>query len=291
MDLEDQPGFQALRFQAAVDVHHGQLDDVRGGALHRHVQRHPLPKGAHIEVGAFQLRQVTAAAIDGGDIALGLGGLHDLLHIVPDAVVFFQIGVYIGLGLVGVDADILGQGEGGDAVDNAEVDGLGPAAQDRRHLTDRDAEDIGGGDGVEILPAQEGLLHGFIPGDMGQQAQLDLAVVCVHQHHAGGGHKHIADLGAQLLAHGDVLQVWLGRGQAAGGSDGHLEACVDASVFADHLQKPIGIGGFQLGQHPVFQHLVHNGVLALELFQHVGIGAPAGFGLFSVGQQQLVKEH
>ena len=66
---------------------------------------------------------------------------------------------------------------------------------------------------------------------------------------------------------------------------------MDAAVFADHLQKPIGIGGFQLGQHPVFQHLVHNGVLSLELFQYISIGAPAGFGLFAVGQQQFVKKH
>ena len=66
---------------------------------------------------------------------------------------------------------------------------------------------------------------------------------------------------------------------------------MDTSVGADDFQQPVGIGGFQLGEHTVFQHLIHNGVLSLQLFQHVRVGAPTGLGLFPGGQHQLVKEH
>ena len=41
---------------------------------------------------------------------------------------------------------------------------------------------------------------------------------------------------------------------------------------------------------PSVQHLVHDRVLAPELLQHVGVGAPAGLGLFPGRQPQLVKE-
>ena len=62
---------------------------------------------------------------------------------------------------------------------------------------------------MEIFPAQKGLTHGFIPGDVGQQAQLDLAVIRIHQRHAGGGHKHFPDLRSKRTANRNILEVRL----------------------------------------------------------------------------------
>ena len=42
-------------------------------------------------------------------------------------------------------------------------------------------EDLGGGGRVDVPALPEGLLHGLVPGDAGQEPQLDLGVVRVHQ--------------------------------------------------------------------------------------------------------------
>ena len=62
-------------------------------------------------------------------------------------------------------------------------------------------------------------------------------------------------------------------------------------VRADYLAQAVHIGGFQLGQLAVLQNAVDNGVLALELFQHVGLGGVAGFGLFYRGKTQFIKQN
>ena len=67
--------------------------------------------------------------------------------------------------------------------------------------------DLGGGAAVDILTLQECLLHLLVPCNMGQDAQLDLAVIRIHQHPAGTGYKVGPQLAAQLGADGDILQV------------------------------------------------------------------------------------
>ena len=126
---------------------------------------------------------------------------------------------------------------------------------------------------------------------MRQQPQLDLAVVGVHENMAGRSDKHPPDLRAELAAHRDILQVRFGGRQTPRGGHRHLEIGMDAAVRLDDLQQSLGIGGFQLGQHPIVQHLIHDRMLAAQLFQHVGVGAPAGFGFFARGQHQFVKKH
>ena len=55
------------------------------------------------------------------------------------------------------DADVLGKSEGGDAVDDAEVDGLCLAPHLGRDLVGRQAEDLRRGAGVDVLVLDEGL--------------------------------------------------------------------------------------------------------------------------------------
>lgn len=153
------------------------------------------------------------------------------------------------------------------------------------------AEHLRRRDGVDVLPAAEGRDHGLIIGNMRQQAQLDLTVVRVDEHLAGRGHEHVADLRAELAAHGDVLQVRLGGRQASCRRDGHLEVRVDAPVGRDLLEQPVGIGGLELREHAVVEDLVNDRVLAAQLFEHGGIRAPAGLGLFPGREHELVKQH
>ena len=108
------------------------------------------------------------------------GLLYHAVHIGFHAGEPGEVGVHVCLGLRHRDPQILGQGKGGDAVHDAEVYRLGRPAHVGRHLLNRHPEHMGGGDGMEILTGEERLLHGLVPGDVGQQPQLDLTVVRVH---------------------------------------------------------------------------------------------------------------
>ena len=99
---------------------------------------------------------------------------HGLVHIVADAGVALEVGVDIGARLAALDAEIARQAEGGDAVDDAEIDRLGAPAHERVHVGDRHAKHLRGGHGVNVLTLGEGLLQGLDAGDVGDDAQFDL---------------------------------------------------------------------------------------------------------------------
>ena len=66
---------------------------------------------------------------------------------------------------------------------------------------------------------------------------------------------------------------------------------MDAPVSRDLLEQPVGIGGLELREHAVVEDLVNDRVLAAQLFEHGGIRAPAGLGLFPGREHELVKQH
>ena len=111
MHLEQQLRLRVFFIQRLLHPDHSQLDQVRRGALNGGIQRNALRALANVEVAAFQLRDIPAAAVERGGIArlpcLG----HHALHIVPDAVIGSQVIVDILPRLVAADADVLGQGE------------------------------------------------------------------------------------------------------------------------------------------------------------------------------------
>ena len=213
-----------------------------------------------------------------------MGTLHHILHIPPHAREGGEVILQVRLGLGESNAQVLAQGEGGLAVDNAEVHRLGPAAHLMGYVLPVHPEHLGRRLGVEVAPRQEGRPHGLVPGDVGQDAQLNLGVVRVHQHMALRRREHPAELAAQVRPGGDVLQIRLRGAEAARGGDGHLEPRPDPPVGVHGLQQSLGVGGFQLGVLPVLQHRVHNGMLEAELFQHLGVGGPAGLRLLPVGK-------
>ena len=126
---------------------------------------------------------------------------------------------------------------------------------------------------------------------MRQQAELYLAVIRVHQDAAGRGDEHAPYLRAQLAPDGDVLQVRLRARKAARGRHRHAEVRVYAPVGGDDLEQAVRVGALQLRQHAIFQDIAYDGVLAYELFQDVGVGAPAGLGLLARWEHQLIEQH
>ena len=128
---------------------------------------------------------------------------------------------------------------------------------------------------------------------MREHAQLDLRIVRVDQHMVViRRNKHAAQLAPELGAHRDVLQIRVGRGQAASRGHSLLKVGVDAPVLrTDDLQKPLDIGAFELGQLAVFQNRRDDRMHARELCQHVHVGRVPGLGLFLRRQAELFKQH
>ena len=143
---------------------------------------------------------------------------------------------------------------------------------------------------MDVLTAAERLLHVLIAGGVGEDAQLDLAVVGVHQHAAGSCHKVGAQLAAQLGADRDVLQVGIVGRKPSGAGFGLVEAGVDAAVLADDLQKPFHIGRVQLLVGAELQDVLYQRVLP-QGFQRFGVGGPAPLRFFAVGQTHGIKQH
>ena len=113
-------------------------------------------------------------------IAPLLGLCHHIIHILPHTGEGGEIGLHIGLRLRHRHADVLTEGKGGYAVDDTEVHGLGPAAHLVGHIAGGHMEHLGRRGGVDVRSGGKRRPHGLVPGDVGQQPQLDLRVVRVH---------------------------------------------------------------------------------------------------------------
>jgi hypothetical protein len=61
-----------------------------------------------------------------------------------------------------------------------------------------------------VDPVSERLLQLRNVGDMREKPQLDLRIVGADQHMARRGDEGLADLASRLVAHRNILKVWLG---------------------------------------------------------------------------------
>jgi hypothetical protein len=293
MHLQEHAGVELGGFEGVVHADHGAADDVGGAALDRGIDGLAFREHAHVGALVLDRGEVGAAAEDGLDIALFLHlGFH-ALHIVRNAGEFLEIGVDEGLGLLAGDVELVGQAEGGNPVDHAEIDRLGLAADHRVHAFQRHVEDFRGGHGVDVDPVAEGLFETVHTGDMGQQAQFHLGIVGRDQAIARLGDEDFADLAAGLGADRDVLQVRLGRGQAPRRRRRQRERPMHPlGVGVDMVEERVRIGGFQLGILAVFQER-HRQLMPLggQLVQHRRIRRPGtGLGLLAAGQAHLAEQ-
>ena len=146
------------------------------------------------------------------------------------------------------------------------------------------------GNGMDIHTTGKGILHHLILGDVCKHAQFDLTIVGIHQHITFCRDEHFADLSAQLRTHGNVLQIRLCGRKTTGSGNQVLEGGADAPILADHIQQAVCIGGLQLGQHAIVHDGRYDGMLVLQLFQHIGIGGITGFGLLNGRKFHLLKQ-
>ena len=124
MHLQDEARASPLRAQALVDRDHRDLDDVRVRALHDEVHRDALAEAARLPVRRPELGNGSPPPEQARHVAV-LRRLHDRarderLHEREAR----EVRVDVGLRLLLRDVEVLGEPEGGDPVDDPEVDHL-----------------------------------------------------------------------------------------------------------------------------------------------------------------------
>ena len=148
----------------------------------------------------------------------------------PNALVAREIAIDVGLGFGLRNAQLRGQPEGGNSVHDAEVHRLGTIARLLVHGFGGNAEDLAGGERMNIDIFRVGAHQQRIAAEMRQQPQLDLRIVGGEQLRARRGCKCGANFAAELGADGDVLQIGIDRGEPAGGRSRGLKRGVHARV-------------------------------------------------------------
>ncbi len=102
---------------------------------------------------------------------------------------------------------------------------------------------------MNVFAGTEDRFQHLLVGDVGEHAQLDLAVVGGEQPGPLFGDEAGPDRAADLGADRDVLQVGIGAGEAAGGRRGLVEGGVDASgLGVDQVRQRVEVGVLELGQ-------------------------------------------
>ena len=252
MHLQQHAGVrQAVIGQRLGHGNHRPANNIGGGALYRRVNGGAFGKGASGRNFGVDFAQVNLAAKQRRNIALGprfgFGGL----HIVMNAGEFAEIGFDIIAGFTAANTQLIGQAESRDAVNNAKIDGLGAAPHFRRHIGQGNAKHFRRRHGVNIQAIGKGLPQAFDLGHMGQNTQLDLAIIGTYQNMVRGRNKSRSDAATILGTDRDILQIRVGRRKPPRGRRGQGVRGVNAPSFGmNEAGQRIGIGRFQFGEAP-----------------------------------------
>ena len=296
MDLECHQALQLAAADLGVEAVHRDLDDVGGRALDGHVDGGTLGGLTDVAVAGADLGDVAAAAEERFRVAVHAHLRHSVGDVLLDSGILLEVGLDEGSGLFARDAFAEGEAVFAEAVEDAEVEDLGPASHLGRHLVQGDAEDLRGGRRVDVLVALEGADERGVLRDVGHDAQLDLGVV-------GGeelrllsdvaGDESAADLSADIAADGDVLQIGVAGREAAGGSARLVELRVDAlRLGVDEERERVEIRRLELGQFAVAEDEVDDRMDAAHRLERVLVGGVrAALETARLGQADLVEEH
>lgn len=128
VDLEEHACLEVFLGEELVDADHGEFDHFGGGALDGEVDGGAFGVVADGLVVGEEVWGLAAAAAEGADVALLASVLDGAFHGFADGGVFAEVGLDDVVGFFDGDVEALGEAEGRDAVDDAEVDHFGGAA-------------------------------------------------------------------------------------------------------------------------------------------------------------------
>ena len=137
----------------------------------------------------------------------------------------------------------------------------------------RNAEDLRGGERVDVVAAAVGFDQQRIAREVSEQAQFDLRIIGGEQDVAGFGDEGGANAASEFGADGNVLQIGIGGGKPSGGGSGLAEGGVQASGGAvDERGQSVDVGGFQLGELAVVENHAGDGMVFGESFENIDGG-------------------
>ena len=129
MHLKNHPRTESKQFELVEDTNHGNLNHVGGCALDGHVDSVALGKVASRSIAGIDVGQIAAAPEEGLGVAMLTGKGNVGVDVVFDVGVLGKVFFNQLRGLFAGNAELLAETKGADAVDDAEIDGLGVAAQ------------------------------------------------------------------------------------------------------------------------------------------------------------------
>ena len=292
MHLQHKFRLKAVSDQAALNLVHGELDDIGRTALHGMVHRRALAEAALHFVARLQLGNMALAAEHRGREPTFLRLFNRLVEVGAHARIGLEITVNHILSLFETDSQALGQAERLLAIDDTEVHGLRATAQLRGDLFHGNAEHACGGVGMEVGARAERIYQVLVTRQMREQAKLDLRVVGRNEHIAlAQRHEASTHTAAEIGAHGNVLQVRVARRQTARGSDRLVEARVHQAVDATHARQGVKVSGLHFRELAIAQHLGRDGMHVHELAERFRIGGIAARVLLARRQLEHFKQN
>ena len=180
--------------------------------MNRSIDRIALGHTTRHSVARSDVVQVAAATKDRLHVALLARFFNRTIHVLLHLGIGAEIALDQLLGLPTRNLQSLAQTKGRNAIDDTEIGRLGTTTLLARNRLDRLTEEPGRRRGMDILPMGKGGNERLVAREVSHQAQLDLAVIDRQQQMLlVRGDKGLTDAFAQIVAHGDILQVRVGR--------------------------------------------------------------------------------
>src|SRR5665213_3734270 len=114
-----------------------------------------------------------------------------------------------------------------------------------------------------------GLQQEWIFREVGHQAQFNLRIIRGKQNIAVHGYEGGANLASQFGANVNVLQIWIDRREATGGSANGIECGVHAMLSVRKQRQAVGVIRFQFGQLAIFEYQTRRFMMLSQLLQNV----------------------
>jgi len=136
-----------------------------------------LGEAAEIWILAIDVGNRPDAAEQSGDFLILARFFENAVDEGADAGVLFEVGIDKLAGFALLDAQILREAEWRQAIDDSEVNHLRLATVIGGDHERRNAEDLGRGEGVNVVTAAEGFDQQRVFREVGEQAEFDLRIV------------------------------------------------------------------------------------------------------------------
>src|SRR5581483_395575 len=213
MHLQNHARLEIAFCQLAIERDHRQLNQIGSCALQRRIDGRTLGKAALVGVATLDVRNRSQPSEERAYKAIFPRLRQRLFDERFYTFIPSEVALDISFRFRLRNAKLRRQSEGGDAIDDTEVHGLGAIARLLVHGIDRDAEDLTSRERVDVDLFGIGAHQQRIATEMREQPQLNLRVVGGKELCAGPRNEGCANLAPQFRAHWNILQIRIDGGE------------------------------------------------------------------------------